>query len=149
MLRGNKKNGENPSAVQNRSTEIKVQERTMRHMKKINFTRQKWNLLTAKRIRGNNRTAGKNLAQQMNSRNGEKYYAATIILPRAKQENWNAALRVLKTMKNGYHSKLNSKNQNNAAKLQTMEIPEIAARIRNGGNRMKDAADIENIGGNA
>jgi hypothetical protein len=52
-------------------------------------------------------------------------------------------------MKSGYHSKLNSENQNNAAKLQTMEIPEIAAGIRNGGNRMKDAADIENIGGNA
>jgi len=85
----------------------------------------------------------------MNSQSGEKYYAATIILPRAKQENWNAALRVLKTMKSGYHSKLNSENQNNAATLQTMEIPEIAAGIRNGGNRMKDAADIENIGGNA
>jgi hypothetical protein len=41
MLRGNKKNGENPSAVQNKRTEIKVQEQIMRHMKKINFTRQK------------------------------------------------------------------------------------------------------------
>ena len=52
-------------------------------------------------------------------------------------------------MKSGYHSKLNSKNQNNAATLQTMKIPEIAAGIRNGGNRMKDATDIENIGDNA
>ncbi len=121
----------------------------MQHMKKINFTRQKWNLYAAKRIRGNNRTTGKNLAQQKNSGNGEKYYAATIILLRAKQENWNAALRVLKTMKSRYRSKLKSENQNNAATLQIMEIPEIAAGIRNGGNRMKDAADIENIGGNA
>ncbi len=85
----------------------------------------------------------------MNSQSGEKYYAATIILPRAKQENWNAALSVLETMKSGYRSKLNSENQNNAATLQTMEIPEIAAGIRNGGKRMKDAADIKNIGGNA
>ena len=52
-------------------------------------------------------------------------------------------------MKNGYHSKLNSKNQNNAATLQTIEIPEIATGDRNGGDRMKDAADIENIGDNA
>ncbi len=52
-------------------------------------------------------------------------------------------------MKSGYRSKLNSENQNNAATLQKMEIPEIAAGIRNGGDRMKDAADIENIGDNA
>jgi hypothetical protein len=52
-------------------------------------------------------------------------------------------------MKSRYRSKLKSENQNNAATLQIMEIPEIAAGIRNGGNRMKDAADIENIGGNA
>ena len=52
-------------------------------------------------------------------------------------------------MKSGYRSKLNSENQNNAATLQIMETPEIAAGIRNGGNRMEDAADMENIGGNA
>jgi hypothetical protein len=52
-------------------------------------------------------------------------------------------------MKNGYRSKLNSENQANAAILQTMEIPEIAAGIRNGGDRMEDTADIENIGSNA
>ncbi len=52
-------------------------------------------------------------------------------------------------MKSGYCSKLNSENQNNAATLQTIEIPEIAAGIRNDENRMKDATDIENIGGNA
>ena len=85
----------------------------------------------------------------MNSQSGEKYYAATIILPQDKQENWNTALRVLETMKSGYRSKLNRENQNNAATLQIMETPEIAAGIRNGGNRMEDAADMENIGGNA
>jgi hypothetical protein len=52
-------------------------------------------------------------------------------------------------MKSGYRSKLNSENQNNAATLPTMEIPEIAAGVRNGGDRMKDAADIENIGDSA
>ncbi len=52
-------------------------------------------------------------------------------------------------MKSGYRSKLNSENQNNAATLQTMEILEIAAGVRNGGDRMKDAADIENIGDKA
>jgi hypothetical protein len=30
-----------------------------------------------------------------------------------------------------------------------MEIPEIAAGVRDGGDRMKDAADMENIGDNA
>jgi hypothetical protein len=32
----------------------------------------------------------------MNSQSGEKYYAATIILPRDKQEKRNAALRIKK-----------------------------------------------------
>jgi hypothetical protein len=118
-------------------------------MKKINVTRRKWNLYAAKRIRGKNRTAEKNLAQQKNSRNEEKYYAATIILLWTKQENWNATLKALKTMKSGCRSKSKGENQNNAATLQIMEIPEIAAGIRNGGNRMKDTADIENMGGNA
>ena len=85
----------------------------------------------------------------MNSQSGEKYYAATIILPRAKQENWNATLKALKTMKSVCRSKSKGENQNNAATLQIMETPEIAAGIRNGGNRMEDAADMENIGGNA
>ncbi len=58
-------------------------------------------------------------------------------------------MRALETMKSGYRSKLNSENQNNAATLPTMEIPEIAAGVRNGGDRMKDAADIENIGDSA
>ncbi len=52
-------------------------------------------------------------------------------------------------MKSGCRSKSKGENQNNAATLQIMEIPEIAAGIRNGGNRMKDTADIENMGGNA
>ena len=54
------------------------------HMKKINFTRQKWKFYAAKRTRGNNQTTGKNLVRHMNSRKGEKYYAATIIFPRIK-----------------------------------------------------------------
>ncbi len=52
-------------------------------------------------------------------------------------------------MKSGCRSKLKGENQNNAATLQIMEIPEITAGIRNSGNRMEDAAAIENIGDNA
>jgi hypothetical protein len=52
-------------------------------------------------------------------------------------------------MKSVCRSKSKGENQNNAATLQIMETPEIAAGIRNGRNRMEDAADIENIGGNA
>jgi hypothetical protein len=43
----------------------------------------------------------------MNSQSGEKYYAATVILPRDKKEKQNAALRIKKRM-------------NTAAKLKTM-----------------------------
>jgi hypothetical protein len=149
MLRGNKKNGENPSAAQNRRTEIKVQEQIMRHMKKIilrgkseNFTRKNGSAVIIgppERISRDKWIPGK----EKNITRQQVFYRGI------KSENWNAALRVLETMKSGYRSKLNSENQNNAATLQKMEIPEIAAGIRNGGDRMKDAADIENIGDNA
>ncbi len=57
------------------------------------FYAAKVKFYAAGRICGSNRTTGKNLAWQMNSQSGEEYYAATVILPRDKQEKRNAALK--------------------------------------------------------
>jgi hypothetical protein len=72
----------------------------------------------------------------MNSQSGEKYYAATVILQRDKQEKRNAALRIKKRM-------------NTAAKLKTMsdnttrqrykqrKYRKITAKFRNFGKSKK------------
>jgi hypothetical protein len=73
----------------------------------------------------------------MNSQIGEKYYAATVILPRNKQEKRNAALKKKK------------KRVNTAAKLKTMsdnmtrqrykqrKYRKITAKFRNFGKSKK------------
>ncbi len=73
------------------------------------FYAAKIKLYAARQICGNNRTVGAKLERQMNSQSGEKYYAATVILPRDKQEKRNAALRIKK--KGEYRSDIKKKKK--------------------------------------
>jgi hypothetical protein len=56
----------------------------MPHIREI--LRGKNKIYAVRQMYGNNRTVDAKLGRQINSHVGEKFYAATIILPRNKQE---------------------------------------------------------------
>ena len=92
-------------------------------------------IYAVRQICGNNRTVDAKLGRQINSPSGEKHYAATVILPRDKQEKRNAALRITKV---DTAAKLKTMSDNTTRQqCQKRKYRKTTAKFRNCGKSKK------------